>query len=122
MNSSTIRVHPQRVAIVSCKVPHSNALVTIQHRGELTQVVPEEVVIASNVHKIENGWRWLTFDFDIPLSMVGFFARVTTALAHAGVGVDIYSAFSTDHLLIREKDMSAATHALEGLGYKVVKD
>ncbi len=114
-----ILIHPKRFVIAKTKRPIEGAVVTIQDGRELTVVAPEEAVIPSVALETHSGWRWLTFDMDIPLDTVGFFAPITKALADAGVGVDIYSAFSTDHLLIRDADLGKAILALEGLGFKV---
>lgn len=116
-----IIVHPKRMAILKAKKEMEGALVVIRSPAELTLVIPEENVVDSDVLEIYPGWHWLTFDMDIPLDTVGFFAPITKALADAEIGVDIYSAFSTDHLLIREKDLVSATRVLEGLGFKVLK-
>jgi hypothetical protein len=41
-------------------------------------------------------------------------------LVDAGVGVDIYSTYSTDHLLIKDANLEKAKKALEGVGFIMV--
>lgn len=114
-----VMVHPKRFVIAKAREPISGAFVTIQDGRDITIVAPEESVPSDKLIESYPGWCWLTFDMDIPLDTVGFFAPITKALADAHVGVDLYSAFSTDHLLIREEDLSNAARVLEGLGFKV---
>jgi hypothetical protein len=44
--------------------------------------------------------------------VVGFLARVTSILAGAGVSVGALTAYSRDHLLIKQQDLGAALRAL----------
>ena len=62
--------------------------------------------------RIANGYRLLTFETVLDLSVVGFMAVVSRFLADAGVPILPISAFSRDHLLIRQTDLSAALKAL----------
>ena len=62
--------------------------------------------------RIENGYRMLTFETVLDMSVVGFMAEVSRILADAGVPILPISAFSRDHLLIRQTDLAAALKAL----------
>ncbi len=62
--------------------------------------------------KTEGGFRMLTFDVELDLSVVGFLARAATILAEAGVPIVALSAFSRDHLLIKQSVLSTALKAL----------
>lgn len=62
--------------------------------------------------KIENGYRMLTFDIVIELSVVGFMAEISPILADAGVPILPLSAYSRDSLLIKQADLAAALRAL----------
>ena len=62
--------------------------------------------------RIENGYRLLTFETVLDLSVVGFMAEISRILAEAGVPILPVSAFSRDHLLIRQTDLAAALKAL----------
>src|SRR5436305_15088417 len=58
--------------------------------------------------KVEAGFRLVTLDIELPWNVVGFLAHVTGLLAEAGVAVGALSAFSRDHLLIRQDDLGKA--------------
>ena len=62
--------------------------------------------------KIENGYRMLTFDIVLELSVVGFMAEVSRILADAGVAIIALSAYSRDSLLIKQVDLAIALKAL----------
>ena len=62
--------------------------------------------------KIANGYRLLTFETVLDLSVVGFLAAVSRILADAGVPIIPVSAFSRDHILIRQSDLASTLKAL----------
>ena len=62
--------------------------------------------------RVEAGFRLLTLDLELGWDVVGFLARVTAILAAAGVPVGALSAFSRDHLLIKQDDLGRALRAL----------
>jgi hypothetical protein len=62
--------------------------------------------------KIEEGYRMLTFDIVLDLSVVGIMAEVSRILADAGVAILALSAYSRDSLLIKQDDLATALKAL----------
>lgn len=56
--------------------------------------------------KIERGFRLLTFDIELDFSVVGFLAEVSRILAEAEISIVALSAFSRDHLLIKQADLA----------------
>ena len=52
------------------------------------------------------------FAMSLPWNVVGFLARVTEILATAGIAVGALSAFSRDHLLIKQEDLGTALRVL----------
>lgn len=65
-----------------------------------------------NGSKIENGYRMLTFDIVLDVSVVGFMAEVSRILADAGVAMLALSAYSRDSLLIKQDDLAKALKVL----------
>ena len=64
--------------------------------------------------KVERGFRLVTLDIELAWNVVGFLARVTEILASAGISVGALSAFSRDHLLIKQDQLGAALRVLGG--------
>lgn len=62
--------------------------------------------------KTENGFRLLTFDIEMDFTIVGFLAEVARILAAAEISIVALSAFSRDHLLIKQKDLAKALKVL----------
>ena len=62
--------------------------------------------------KIEQGYRLVTFDLVLDLTIVGFMAEVSHILAQANIPIMASSAFSRDHLLIKQKDLAKALTTL----------
>jgi len=62
--------------------------------------------------RVEGGFRLLTFDIVLGWDVIGFLARVTKILADAGIPVGALSAFSRDHLLIKQEVLGEALRIL----------
>ena len=61
---------------------------------------------------IEGGFRLITLNVELDWNVVGYLARVTEILAAANISVGALSAFSRDHLLIRQEDLGTALRVL----------
>lgn len=62
--------------------------------------------------RVEANFRLLTFDIELDWNVVGFLARVTQILADAGISCGALSAFSRDHLLVKQDDLGTALRVL----------
>jgi len=62
--------------------------------------------------KVGRGYRLLTFDLELDLTAVGFMAEISRILADASIPILALSAFTRDHLLIRQQDLANALKAL----------
>ena len=62
--------------------------------------------------RVETEFRMLTFDIELDWNVVGFLARVTEILSGAGISCGALSAFSRDHLLIKQDDLGNALRVL----------
>ena len=62
--------------------------------------------------RVEGGFRLVTLDVELPWDVVGYLARVTEILAGASVAVGALSAFTRDHLLVKQDQLAAALRAL----------
>jgi hypothetical protein len=83
---------------------------------ETTLLVEEEDWLtmrhAARDARVETGFRLVTFDIELPWHVVGFLARVAEILAEANVSVGALSAFSRDHLLIKQDNLATALRVL----------
>jgi hypothetical protein len=111
-----------KFAIVKAKRTRPDAFANIIDKNEITLVIEQGKINNKEVIEIEKNWKILTFDMLLPFGLVGFLARISKALADEGISIYVISAYSTDHILIREKDIEKAKKKLKKLGCKVVKD
>lgn len=88
----------------------------LMDRKEVTLILDEpDLKMAEpflNNAKIASGYRLLTFDIELDLTVVGFLAEVALILAEASIPIMALSAFSRDHLLIKQADLASALKAL----------
>ena len=62
--------------------------------------------------RVESDFRLVTLDVELPWNVVGFLAHVTQILAGEGIAVGALSAFSRDHLLVKQNDLGKALRVL----------
>ena len=62
--------------------------------------------------KTQGNFRLLTFNIELDFSVVGFLAEIARILSDAEISIIALSAFSRDHLLIKQEDLSNALKAL----------
>jgi len=84
--------------------------------SEVTLLLEEEdwraMRHAARDARVEAGFRLVTLDVELPWNVVGYLARVAEILAAEGVSVGALSAYTRDHLLIRQADLARALRAL----------
>ena len=62
--------------------------------------------------KTEGGFRLVTFDLELDWNVVGFFAEIARILAAAEIPIGALSAFSRDHLFIKQEHLPKALKVL----------
>jgi hypothetical protein len=92
----------------------------IVDKDEITLVIPADAwnvftarLLGATISEIQ--YRLITFDIPLDLALVGFMARISRALAEAGVPIMVYAAFSRDHLLVPAEHFEKAWATLERL-------
>lgn len=112
-------IAPETYAIVKTKRALVNALAVIKDSRETTCIIDESKLGSQKFLGFEGDWRMITFDMVLPLSLVGFFAAVSGALAEAGVNIFTMSAYTTDHVFVKSQKLETAVKSLEKLGMSV---
>jgi hypothetical protein len=112
-------VSARTYAIIKTKRACANAFAVIKDDRETTCILDESKVGSQKFLGFEGDWRMITFDMLLPLSLVGFFAGVSGALADAGVNIFTISAYSTDHVFVKNQKLDVAVKTLEKLGMSV---
>lgn len=91
---------------------------TLVDRTEITLVQLSSQVDPENVMEEEKNWRILTFEAVLPFELTGFLAAVAEVLAKEGIPIFALSAYSTDHILVKDEQLSAAITSLRQLGVR----
>jgi len=103
-------------AIIKSKKPYPNAFANIIDKNETTVIIEQSKYNDEDVVEIEKGWKILTFDMILPFELVGFLTKVSKVLADEKIPIFAISAYSTDHILVKEKDLVRAEEKLKELG------
>ena len=119
VRGSKVRVSEGRYAVAKCRAAPDGAFAVVRDGREITAVIDESKLDGIDASESEPAWRILTFDVVLPFDCVGFLARVSGALASAGVGIFVISSFSTDHVLVKDEAVDRACAALVALGCEV---
>ena len=114
-----IKVWKETFSIVKSKKSLADAFAVVKDKKELTVVIDESKIRNNkDIIKLEEDWKLLTFDVELPFNLVGFLAKVSKALAEEKISIFVISAYSTDHILVKEKNLKVATSKLKSLGFK----
>ena len=92
----------------------------IVDRHEVTLIIPEDYLedFADRLrdHRRDPpSYRLITFNIPLDSALVGFMARISTALAAAQISILPLAAFERDHILVRSEQFDAAIHTLRQL-------
>jgi hypothetical protein len=114
-----ILVAKESYVIVKSHRACADAFAVIRDRNETTSIVEQAKLRSQKVLGIEGDWRLITFDMILPFGLIGFFAHVSGALAREGIPLITISAYSTDHIFVKNKDLERAVKVLAKLGFAV---
>ncbi len=112
-------VDQRRFAIVKAK-EKAEAWACIDDGREITLIVEESKINNIKPIKKEKDFRLITFDANLDFSLTGFISNISNKLAEAKIPIFVISAFSTDHILVKEQYLKNTTKQLEALYFKVI--
>lgn len=122
-----VRVEPGRFALLGlARAPRAADLALLQppcqltfEGGELSLLLPAaqaEALLASEPHaQVARDLCWVRFELAMQWEVVGFLARVTGALAAAGVPLGAVCGYSRDHLFVHERYLDTCVAVLDDL-------
>jgi hypothetical protein len=111
-----VYVWKETFAVIKSKKTYPNAFANIIDKNEITVVIEQSKYNEDDVIEIEKDWKILTFDMVLPFGLVGFLAKVSKVLVDEKISIFAISAYSTDHILVKKKDLEKAIKKLENLG------
>ena len=118
-----IIIHKEVYAIAKTNKPLIGSFAIVNDEKKITSIIKQSEI---NKHKkyiikIEKDWIILTFNTRLPFELVGFLAKISHALAEEKISIFVISAYSTDHILIKKKNLARAMKKLKALGFKFIK-
>jgi hypothetical protein len=119
LNNGIVHVWDQSFAMIRSRRTHPEAFANIIDQNEITVIMDETKVDEEDVIEIQKGWKLLTFEMVLPFELVGFLATVSNAFAEEGIPIFAVSAYSTDHLFVRGKDLPKAKEKLRTFGCRI---
>jgi hypothetical protein len=105
MKIKNILVWKEKFAIVKSKKEYAEAFANIKYKDELTVIIDQNKIEKKDIIKIERNWKLITFNFLLNFNLVGFISKISSALAKKNISIFVVSSYSTDHLLVKEKDL-----------------
>ncbi len=114
-----VEVSLERYAVVKVRnLPNVNYIAIVKGK-EFEIVIPEkELVKLEKVSEVDTGYRLLKLDVNVPLDVVGYISKVSSAMANAKIPILILSLFS-DVILVKEDFIDKALNVLKDLGFSV---
>lgn len=111
-----VQVWPEIYAVCKVRALPSEFVAIIKDQQEMTVIARVGEIAPEYIIEEETGWKIITFKAILPFELVGFLAAVSNVLAEAGVSIFALSAFSTDHILVKEAKLYLALSKLQSLG------
>lgn len=114
-----IEIHPERFAVVKLRnLPNVNYVAVVRNKYYEVVMPEKELVKLEKFVECDIGYRLITLDINVPLDVVGYISKVSSALANAKVPILILSLY-TDRILVKEEFLDKALRVLKELGFKV---
>jgi hypothetical protein len=123
----TLEVLPDTLGV--CKLDTNQVIPTWAYQGGLFSITKtvEELSIVCSEENIpgdvlcERGWKAFKVQGTLDFGLVGILAKVTTALANAGLGIFAISTYNTDCILVKTQDFNCAVNTLRNDGHKIIE-
>jgi uncharacterized protein len=117
-----IKVWSESFSLIKAKSIPTKFFAAVRDENEITLIINEDEIDPSVIIAEEKNWRLLTFDTVLPFELVGFLAVVAEALAKEDISIVSVSSYSTDHILVKEKNLKKALMTLENLGCTIINN
>jgi hypothetical protein len=83
----------------------------IRDKNEVTVVAKKGFLVKAGSE--QKFFKLITFDVELPFDLTGFLSHISTLLASENIGLLAFSAYSTDHILVKEQDLDRAVAILK---------
>mgnify|MGYP001567032320 CR=1 FL=1 len=108
LKNGKVYIWKETFAIVKSNIPLVGSFAIIKDKNGITSIIDKTKINKKEILEINNDWKVITFDIILPLELIGFLALVAQALATENISIFVISSFSTDHILVKRKDLNKA--------------
>jgi hypothetical protein len=115
----TLKVLNGDFSIIKSKKFYPDAFANIKASDSYTVIIEHSKLRKKDIIDIEKSFKIIRFDMIIPLNLVGFIAEIANALASEKISILIVSSYSTDHIIVRKKDLARTIKVLHKLGVRI---
>lgn len=120
LNNGKFYVWKGKFVIVKSRKLLPDFFAAIKDKNEITAIIEQSKIKKNkNIIKIDKDWKIITFDMVLPLCLVGFLAKISKILADEKISIFVISAYSTDHILVKETDINKAAEKLKSIGLTI---
>lgn len=112
-------VWKETFAIIRTKKPLLESFAIIQDKNEITSVIDQSKVSDKELYNAEKDWKLITFNATLSFESIGFLSRIFRALADEQISIFAISAYSTDHILVKQKDLDRTIKKLKSIGFRL---
>jgi hypothetical protein len=117
-------VHISAPADLSCVLSdifRAGKIFFLQKTPDEISLVCESRNVPAGADAASSGWKALRVVGTLDFGLVGVLAKITAALAEAGVGVFVVSTYDTDYILMKSDAFEKGVRALRMSGYKITR-
>lgn len=105
-------------SIIKSKKFYPNAFANIRASDAYTVMIESNKLNKKDVINIVKDFKIIQFETIIPVNLIGFIAEIANTLAKENISILLLSSYSTDHIIVRKKDLAKTIKTLEKLGVK----
>lgn len=116
---ASVRHKDYSISKVKTFPPQNEKIFAVITDGREISVVAESDLELDWISQ-EKSLRMISFDTKLPFDLIGFLAYITKLLADQDISIFALSAFSTDHIFMKEKYLDRAVEVLKDNGVIIV--
>ncbi|VVB78417.1 ACT domain protein [uncultured archaeon] len=113
-----IKVMDGDFSIFKSKKFYPDAFANIKASELYTVMIENSKLKKSDASSLARSFKIIQFETIIPVNLVGFIAEIANTLANENISILLLSSYSTDHIIVRKKDLAKTIKTLEKLGVK----
>jgi len=113
-----IKVMDGDYSIARSKKFYPNAFANIKASDSYTIMIENNKLNKKDVINLAKDFKIIQFETIIPVNLIGFIAEIANTLAKENISILLLSSYSTDHIIVKKKDLKKTIKVLQKLGVK----